>query len=138
MPSRPAGPACRAITSPAGCKTCWTKPGAPPRARSKTLPQLPVLGAAPAVSAAPPKDDGHTLSPYQFDKKIEKAIDQYVRPMLKNDGGDVEIVDIKDMLVYCRLAGACQGCAGAGQTMRMLVEQTLKEMVDERIRVIGV
>ena len=84
------------------------------------------------------KEDGHALSPYQFDKKIEKAIDEYVRPMLSNDGGDVEIVDIKDTLVYCRLTGACQGCAGAGQTLRMLVEQTLKEMVDERIRVIGV
>ena len=41
-------------------------------------------------------------------------------------------------LVYCRLTGACKGCAGAGQTLRMLVEQTLKEMVDERIRVIEV
>ena len=52
--------------------------------------------------------------------------------MLRQDGGDVEIVDIKDMLVYCRLGGACKGCAAAGQTLRMLVERTLKEMVDER------
>ena len=58
--------------------------------------------------------------------------------MLQRDGGDVEIVDIKDTLVYCRLAGACQGCASASQTLRMLVERTLKEMVDERIRVIEV
>ena len=58
--------------------------------------------------------------------------------MLQRDGGDLEIVDIKDTLVYCRLAGSCQGCSGAGQTLRMLVEQTLKEMVDERIRVIDV
>ena len=48
----------------------------------KVLPQLPVLGAAPAA-AAPAKEDGHPLSPYQFDKKIEKAIDEYVRPMLQ-------------------------------------------------------
>ena len=78
------------------------------------------------------------MSPYHFAKKVEKAIDEYVRPMLKNDGGDIEIVDIKDMLVYCRLVGACQGCAGASQTLRMLVERTLKEMVDERVRVINV
>lgn len=101
----------------------------------KVLPQLPVLGAAPAT---PAKEDKPAVSAYQFDKKIEKAIDEYVRPMLKNDGGDVEIVDIKDMLVYCQLTGACQGCAASGQTLRMLVERTLKEMVDERIRVIGV
>ena len=29
------------------------------------------------------------------------------------DGGDVEIVDIKDTVVYCRFAGACASCAGA-------------------------
>jgi Fe-S cluster biogenesis protein NfuA len=58
--------------------------------------------------------------------------------MLRQDGGDLEIVDIKDTLVYCRLAGACKGCGAANQTLRMLVERTLKEMVDERIRVIQV
>ena len=58
--------------------------------------------------------------------------------MLRKDGGDLEIVDIKDNLVYCRLIGACQGCAAASQTLRMLVERTLKEMVDERVRVIEV
>jgi len=50
----------------------------------------------------------------------------------------VEIIDIKDTLIYCRLAGSCQGCAGASQTLRMLVEQNLKDLVDERIRVIEV
>ena len=34
------------------------------------------------------------------------------------------------------LAGACQGCAAASQTL--LVEQNLKDLVDERIRVIEV
>jgi Fe-S cluster biogenesis protein NfuA len=58
--------------------------------------------------------------------------------MLKMDGGDVEIVDIKDTLVYCRLNGACAGCAGASQTLKMMVERNLKEQVDERIRVIEI
>ena len=84
------------------------------------------------VEASPP------LSPYQFNKKVEKAIEEYVRPMLQQDGGDLEIVDIKDTLVYCRLSGACAGCAGAAQTLRMMVEGTLKDNVDRRIRVIQV
>lgn len=101
----------------------------------KVLPQPILLGAGPTKTT---KEDGVSLSPYQFNKKVEKAVDEYIRPMLKQDGGDVEIVDIKDTLVYCRLAGACQGCSSANQTLRMLVEQTLKDMVDERVRVIGV
>ena len=97
---------------------------------------LPDTGPVQARQAAPA--DAATLSPYQFAKKVDKVIDEYVRPMLQHDGGNLEIVDIKDMLVYCRLVGSCAGCSGAGQTLRMLVERTLKEMVDERVRVIDV
>ncbi len=78
------------------------------------------------------------LSPYQFAKKVERVIDEVVRPQLARDGGDLEIVDIKDTLVYCRLVGACAGCVGASRTIKMMVEQALKERVDERIRVIAV
>jgi NifU-like protein len=85
-----------------------------------------------------PEEQSPALSPYQFSKKIEKAIDQYVRPMLARDGGNLEVVDIKETLVYCRLLGTCGRCAHASQTLRMMVEQTLKDMVDERIRVIEV
>jgi NifU-like protein len=91
---------------------------------------LPGLAAAPAERPA--------LSPYQFSKKVEQTLDRHIRPQLRGDGGNVEIVDIKDTLVYCRLVGSCQGCAGAHQTLRWLVEQQLKDLVDERIRVIEV
>ena len=78
------------------------------------------------------------LSPYQFAKRIERTVDEYIRPMLQKDGGDLEIVDIKDTLVYCRLQGACATCIGASQTLKVLLEGTLKDEVDERIRVIQV
>ncbi|MFH1530669.1 MAG: iron-sulfur cluster assembly scaffold protein [Pseudomonadota bacterium] len=80
--------------------------------------------------------DDEPLSPYQFAKKVERVVEESVRPMLQKDGGDVEIVDIKDRLVYCQLAGACHGCAGATMTLKLMIEKTLKEKVDDRIRVI--
>jgi len=92
---------------------------------------MPSRAAEDAAQAEP-------LSPYQFSKKIEAAMDEYIRPMLQKDGGDVEIIDIKETLVYCRLRGACAGCVGAAQTLKMMVERTLKDVVDERIRVIEV
>jgi NifU-like protein len=105
---------------------------------SGTLPVLPTMPSMEFPATEPNAESRPMLSPYQYMKKVEKTLDEYVRPGLKRDGGDVEIVDIKDNLVYCRLGGACQGCAGAGQTLKLVVEQTLKEMVDERIRVIAV
>jgi len=105
--------------------------------------QLPVLPAtmladtqAPGTAATQALPPG--VSPYQFSKQIENVIEHYARPVLQRDGGDVEIVDIKGTLVYCRFAGACSGCAAATQTLKLLVEGPLKEHVDERIRVIQV
>jgi NifU-like protein len=78
------------------------------------------------------------LSPYQFAKKVEQTIDEYIRPLLQRDGGDIEIVDIKDRLVYAQLKGACAGCPGAAMTLSMGVEQQLKDLVDDQIKVISV
>jgi NifU-like protein len=134
-----------AIKAGGACMSCHHVPGGlqdlldetwgTGKPEHKPLVQLPVLTGVPA---APVQESEPPVSTYQFDKKIEKAMDEYVRPMLHDDGGDLEIVDIKGTLVYCKLTGACQGCDHAGQTLRMLVERTLKEMVDERIRVVDV
>jgi NifU-like protein len=130
-----------AIKAGGACMSCHHKPGGLQDLLTevwgtqplllKVLPSLPEP-REPAVADRP------TPSPYQFSKQVEKALDQYVRPMLARDGGDVEIVDIKDTAVYCRLVGACAGCGGAGMTMKLMVERTLKEMVDDRIRIITV
>ncbi len=77
-------------------------------------------------------------SPYRFAKQIEKVIDEYIRPFLQQEGGDIEIMDIKGNLVYCRLTGACGACPSAGDTLRLTVEQKLKERVDQRIKLIQV
>jgi Fe-S cluster biogenesis protein NfuA len=78
------------------------------------------------------------LSPHQFAKKVEKVIEEHIRPSLSANGGDLEIMDIKGNLVYCRLIGACTGCMGAGQTLKMMIERTLKDHVDESVQVIQV
>jgi len=94
-----------------------------------------VVGAAAAASGA---DDKTPESPYQFGKSVEKVLNDYVRPMLRADGGDVELVDIKDYLIYVRLRGACASCIGAEATLRSMVELNLKNQVDRRIKAIAV
>jgi NifU-like protein len=134
-----------AIKAGGACMSCHHVPGGLQDLLNETWGEkkdsLPILNQPaflPAALPAASKTSGTPLSSYQYAKKIEKTIEQYVRPLLQRDGGDVELVDIKDNLVYCSLSGACQGCSSANQTLQMLVEQTLKDQVDERIRVIGV
>jgi NifU-like protein len=128
-----------AIKAGGGCSSCHHVPGG----LQDLLDQVWVGQATanpgsvhlPVLPAEPPTTE---FSPYQFAKKVEKVIDTFVRPTLKADGGDLEIIDIKGTLVYCRLRGACSGCMGASQTLRMMVERSLKDQVDERVRVIEV
>jgi NifU-like protein len=126
-----------AIKAGGACMSCHHVPGGLQDLLDETWGVAVAERSGEAVEQ--PEAEAQTpLSPYQFAKKVEKAIEEYVRPMLQQDGGDLEIVDIKDRLVYCRLAGACAGCAGASQTLRMMVEGTLKDNVDQSIRVIQV
>ena len=92
---------------------------------------------APTTVASEPVADAGP-SPFLLYRKIEKVIQDTVRPVLKGDGGDIELVDIKEWKVYCTLKGACAGCMGASRTLQLIVERTLKDQVDERIRVIPV
>jgi len=130
-----------AIKAGGACMSCHHKPGGLQDLLTEVWgPQpltLKILPTPPAPREPVAVDRAH-LSPYQFSKQVEKTLDQYVRPMLRRDGGDVELVDIKDTVVYCRLVGACAGCGGAGMTMKLMVERTLKEMVDDRVRIINV
>lgn len=102
--------------------------------RPTTMVSLPALPEARAEA----ERERSERSPYQFAKLVERVLDEDIRPRLQGDGGDLEVVDIKDETVYCRLSGACASCAGASSTMKLLVERILKERVDERIRVISV
>jgi len=133
-----------AIKAGGACMSCHHVPGGLQDILDdiwgKDRNSLPIVpSVSPPVQPVETAGGGRpSLSPYRFSKKVEKAIDDYVRPMLLKDGGDLEIVDVKDTLVYCRMVGACAGCAGATQTLKMMVEKTLKDMVDQRIRVIAV
>jgi NifU-like protein len=123
-----------AIKAGGACGSCHHIPGGLQDLLDETWGKTehrPAERPLPAVSGKV-----SALSPYQFAKKVEKVVDEYIRPMLKHDGGDLEIVDIKDRLVYCRLAGACGSCQGAAQTLKVMVEKVLKENVDQEIRVV--
>ncbi len=70
-------------------------------------------------------------------EKIEAAIDR-VRPALQADGGDVELIEVKDGVVSVRLTGACGGCPMATMTLRNGIERIIKEEVPEVKEVVAV
>jgi len=78
-----------------------------------------------------------------FDKKellskLEKALDT-IRPHLKVDGGDVEIVDVNEEFeVRVKWLGNCEFCAMSAMTMKAGIQEAIKTQVPEITRVIAV
>ncbi len=70
--------------------------------------------------------------------KVKDVIDE-IRPMLKADGGDVELVEVTpDGLVRLKLLGACGHCPMSIMTLKMGIEKRLKEKVPEVKEVVAV
>jgi len=70
-------------------------------------------------------------------EKVETALAR-IRPALQADGGDVELVDVKDGVVSLRFTGACKGCPMATMTLRNGIERILREEVPEIEEVVAV
>lgn len=71
-------------------------------------------------------------------EKVEAVLER-VRPMLKADGGDVELVDVTDDgVVKVKLTGACGGCPMATLTLKQGIEAALREEIPEVTEVVQV
>ena len=75
-------------------------------------------------------------------KAIDSVIDESVRQFLVMDGGNMEVIDIKDsdehIDVYIRYLGACSGCASSTTGTLYAIESTLKEKLSQKIRVLPI
>ncbi|MBN2824483.1 MAG: iron-sulfur cluster assembly scaffold protein [Campylobacterales bacterium] len=98
-----------------------------PPSQEDTTEQLPSFGA---------------MSIVQKVKAVDKVIDEHIRAMLVMDGGNMEILDIKEngphIDIYIRYLGACSGCASANTGTLFAIEATLKRELDNNIRVLPI
>jgi Fe-S cluster biogenesis protein NfuA len=69
--------------------------------------------------------------------KVQTVLDN-IRPSLRADGGDVELVDVKDGIVSLKLTGACAGCPMSTMTLKNGIERILKQELSDIKEVIAV
>ncbi|MBC8379562.1 MAG: Fe-S cluster assembly protein NifU [Planctomycetes bacterium] len=66
---------------------------------------------------------------------IQQTINEQIRPALRADGGDIDLIDVEDNKVLVAFRGMCAQCKMAEYTMRDVVEVRLKEFVSEDLYV---
>ena len=83
--------------------------------------ELGKASAAPAPFAE--------LSPAKKVMAVEKVLEAEVRPALRLDGGDIELVDVQGARIQVRFLGHCAGCMAANLTKNGLVEKKLRDLL---------
>jgi len=70
-------------------------------------------------------------------ENVQSVLDK-IRPALQADGGDVELIDVKDGVVSVKLTGHCAGCPMSTMTLKMGIERILKQQLPEVKQVVNV
>jgi len=101
-----------------GCGKCEDK--------LRQLLQQTVTGK---VELLRPLEKPRRMTTLQKIKKIEEVLEREIRPGLRKDGGDIELVDVDGDFVSVSLRGACKSCTKSQTTIKEYVEKKLRELV---------
>ena len=69
------------------------------------------------------------LTNIQKIKLVEETLEREIKPALRKDGGDIELVDVDGGTVYVKLIGTCANCSASELTLKHYVEEKLREFV---------
>jgi NifU-like protein len=108
-----------------GCESCHDKIEA---LLARVLKEDQETRPAPAAKKT-------VLTNIQKMKLIEETLEREIKPALKADGGDIDLIDIEGNKVLVALRGACSSCRAAEVTLKDYVEFKLKEFVAPEITV---
>lgn len=96
----------------------------------------------PQIMAEIVEFDFSKYADFDFSKQdknaqIEALVEAKIRPFLKSDGGDMEILSFKNGVLNVRLQGRCKGCPHADETLKKRVEAILKNYLPDVLCVQG-
>ena len=75
------------------------------------------------------------LTNIQKIRKIEEALEKEIRPSLKHDGGDIELIDVIGNRVIVAVRGACAACKASDITLKHFVEAKLRDLVSPDLNI---
>ena len=67
-------------------------------------------------------------------RKIEKLMDDQIRPALASHGGDIEVIDLDNGKLFVKMSGGCQGCSSSKATLKDGIERMLVAQFPELVQ----
>jgi Fe-S cluster biogenesis protein NfuA len=97
------------------------------------------LGAnEPVVAPGALEEMGTVASGTEVEEKIRQILDLEIRPAVMQDGGDITLDRFENGVAYLHMRGSCSGCPSSTMTLKMGIENRLREVVPEVVEVVPV
>jgi Fe-S cluster biogenesis protein NfuA len=93
---------------------------------AQRLRRFVVEGEVPLV---PPRVDPSELG--AVERRIHELLEGVIRPAVQRDGGDIAFAGYEDGRVQLYMHGSCVGCPSSRVTLKMGVENLLREEIPE-------
>ena len=77
----------------------------------------------------PVKKEAAHLTNIQKIKLVEETLEREIKPILKKDGGNIELIDVEGNTIFVKLHGTCASCSKSQVTLKHYVESKLQELV---------
>lgn len=92
--------------------------------------EKPVFTTMPTKPVTNESASGHEpLSADAAKQKIMEILDEYIKPAVEQDGGEIAFKSFENGVVSVELKGSCSGCPSSTLTLKAGIEQLLKRMV---------
>lgn len=91
-----------------------------------------------ADNASPSSERGEgfaSLPVMQRVVRVQEVIDKEIKPLLEQDGGSIDLIDIQGTRIIVKLQGRCAACPASGATLKHTVEDKLREFVSSELTV---
>jgi len=80
----------------------------------------------------------NSVASSDIEKQIVAILDAEIRPAVAMDGGDITFEKFQDGIVFLHMQGACAGCPSSTATLKMGIENRLREKIPEVLEVVAV
>ena len=63
--------------------------------------------------------------------KVQDLLESAINPAVAGHGGFVQLIDVKESVVYLQMGGGCQGCGMADVTLKAGIERMIKDEIPD-------
>lgn len=104
----------------------------------ETIKKHMISGDKTMLVEALESSSDHGAATGDIPSRIIKILDDEIRPAVAMDGGDITFERFDEGIVYVHMKGACAGCPSSTATLKMGIENRLREAIPEVLEVVAI